>query len=271
MSEAETIAVAKWMKRKGVKEKALPPILRDGIVISSRSGPVGKVVVKNLSGLVSNVASRTLKQFEENVGGKEEVAEKLSLLPDLPEDLARLVSLIGAGSKKGLATLVAEARTEPTAVMRAYARGCMELGLVQSAIEMHHALPRAVKDIVLHAIDREDICEVCAGSGRTKTRPNHLTEDQVCPGCRGSGRKVTSSKHKEFAMGKLLEMTKMVEKGGVRVEVNNQTAVLNGKATAVGGMMEKMLLATDAILNPAPSRAALPPAPSGDVVDAEEI
>ena len=54
--------------------------------------------------------------------------------------------------------------------------------------------------------------------------------------------------------------------------MNQQTAHIGGGTggTLVGGFMEKMLLATDAILNPAPIRKELAAAPS-EVVDAEVV
>ncbi len=270
-ASTEQRAMRKYLLRRGVKEPRLPALLRDGIIGGSKKGPVGKVVVRAMSGVESNTASRVIGQFEENVGGKEEVAAKLAALPDLPEDLKGLVKLIEGGGKRSLAYLIAEAKVEPTKVMRAYARGCVEMGVVMAAIEAHKHLPRVIKDLYYHALDREELCKTCVGSGMVKQKPQYGVETQLCIICEGTGRLLTSSKHKEWAGTKVLEITKMVEKGGVQVNVNQQSATFSGGGGSFsGGFMEKVLLATDAILNPAPSRRELPPAPP-DIVEAEVV
>jgi len=191
----EERAVRGWLLRRGVKEERLPAILRNGVIEGSKRGPIGKILVRSMSGVDNNTAARVVRQFEENVGGKDEVAAKLAALPDLPEDMKKLVKLIEGGGQKSLAFLIAEAKVEPTKVMRAYARGCVEMGVVMAAIEAHKNLPRVVKDLTYHALDREEICKTCVGSGMVKQKPQYGVETQVCIICEGTGKNLISSKH----------------------------------------------------------------------------
>ena len=121
----------KGLKAHGVAENAMPPTLQNAIVKRTRKGPLGAVQVKRMTGVVNNSASRTLRRFEENVGGKDDVIEKLEALGGrLTKEQSKLLDLLKVPSKKGLVLLTAESGAEPVALMKAYATGCIELGKI---------------------------------------------------------------------------------------------------------------------------------------------
>ncbi len=235
----------------GTVEDDLPPMLKDSVVAKSKKGPIGQLMVKNMSGIVTNTALKTVRTFEQNVGGKEEIAEKLSAVSDiLTPEQKQLLMLLRTSSPKGLARLMAETGVEPVSVMGAYAKGCVVLGKINAAIEAHRNLPNLIKDLYRHALDKETVCKVCVGLKEVPTMAGAPTSKKVkCPQCEGSGVSLVASKHKEFAHRQLLEVTKMVnEKGpGTSVQVTQQVAVTGGRQA---GFFEKMLEAADNIAFP---------------------
>jgi hypothetical protein len=251
----------------GVREDRMPRALQDKIVAKSRPGPLGQVQMRYLSGMAPNVAKRAVDQFEENTGGTDDIVEKLEAARDgLAEgELALLVMLKDPTlSRRTLARLVAESGAEPTALMKGYAKGAMLLGKMKAAIWAHNALPRLVKDLIGHAIDSDSVCKTCVGLGKVGARPRGgelkkvmMEDSKTCPICVGTGIEKVSSKHKQFAAEKLLEMSEMVGKSGPLVQVNTQV----NTGTPGQGLSEKILNAAEAILRRAPS--------SSEVIDVE--
>lgn len=133
----------------------------------------------------------------------------------------------------------------------------MALGKVEAAIAISREQPSLVKDLVRNALDSTKICKVCVGTGKVKRQSNDKKEEMECPNCEGAGTKIFSSKHKAYAMDKVLEIGGLVsppQKGGVNVEVSQNVAVSAGR----GGFMERILKTSDEILY-------------GRVVEAEKV
>lgn len=234
------------LRAEGVPNNKIPKQFRDHTVKRGKKDKLGQIVVKSQSGVVSNPASRTLKQFETNVGGQEEIAEKLQALPDTNKNIRALAGLLRENSRKSLARLVAECDLAPTEVMTAYARGCIELAKVDAAIEAHRNLNPIVKDLVRHALDQEGLCENCLGTGTQRGKSTDHKETQPCVLCSGTGRSYKSSKHKEFATRQLLEITKSVqEKAGPTINLNQNVGIKVGSG---GNFFEKVVGAADEAL-----------------------
>lgn len=234
----------------GMKEVKLPEALRDTIVKRSKKGPIGALAIRNMSGMVSSPALRIVRVFEQNVGGKEEVANKLEAVKDsLTKEQLELLRLLRAPSQKALARLMVEAGVEPVGVMSAFAKGCVVLGKIEAAIEAHKNLPGLIKDLYRHALDQESVCKICVGLMEVPQRSNAPGGVKViCPGCGGTGKSLTSSKHKEFAHRQLLEVTKLVNnEKGPSVQVTQQVAVGGGSRM---GFFERMLDTADNISYP---------------------
>ena len=235
----------------------------DKVLKTTRKGPLGQLIVRSETGLVNNETARVVRQFEENVGGVEEIADKLAALPDASESIRKLLELIdySAGARKSLGVMMVQAGVRPAALMDAYARGAAKMGMVGAIVEAHRHLPRIMKDLALKAIDREEVCGVCVGSGAVKAKPNYEKDTTPCPQCKGEGKII--QKASEFAVNKIWEATKLKEQGPM-VQVTQQQLNVGGGGRGPGSLTEKLLLASDAVLYPAPKK-------DGDVIEVEVL
>jgi hypothetical protein len=183
---------------------------------------------------------------------------------DLTKDQLRLLELLEQPNpkKKRMSRLIAEAGVEPVGVMRVYAKGIMELGKVQAAIEAHKDLPALIKDLYAHALSKAGLCEICGGEGKFK-RPSGAIK--ACYFCEETGVR-DASELKKFAAEKLLEVTKQIGEKGPLVAIQNNQVTVNQK----GSVLERIMVASDEVLykrnnaNPAQN-------PDGNVVEAEVI
>lgn len=212
-----------------------------------KDDPMGQIVLKRMSGL-SGPALPIVKKFEEDIGSPQELVEKLELIESKLSEKEQnfLQSLRDNPKKKSLPRLMAEAGVSPSRILKYYAEGAVALGKVQAAIAISREQPTIVKDLVRNALDDTKACKVCVGTGKVKRQSNDKKENTPCPNCDGTGFRIVSSKHKEYAMDKVLEIGGLVEskKGGVNVEVSQNVAVQAGK----GGFMERILKTSDEIL-----------------------
>lgn len=233
----------------GLPAKDIPRSLKNTVIGKTRKNdPMGGITLKRMSGL-EGPALPIVRKFEETIGGRPELIEKLSLIEDKlsEKEAVFLTSLREDTTKKSLARLMAESGVSPTRILKYYAEGAMALGKVEAAIAISREQPSIVKDLVRNALDSTKICKVCVGTGKVKRQSNDKKEDTECPSCEGSGSRIISSKHKEYAMDKVLELGGLVtppQKGGVNVAVNQNVAVSAGR----GGFMERVLKTSDEIL-----------------------
>lgn len=237
------------LKAMGVEEKALPEALQNKIILRSPKGPLGQIKVRRQTGLENNTALKIVKKFEENIGGDEELIEKLEAVRDeLPANQVLLLDALKEPSnRKSLARLMVDYKVEPTAVMNQFAKGCVALGRVGAAIEAHRNLPAVVKALVRDALeDVQEVCSICVGTGSTSPRKGTVKETKPCPGCKGSGTSARASELKQFAIGKLLEVTELVKKGGQTINVGQSVTVKTSGGG--GGFMERMMQTSDQIL-----------------------
>lgn len=234
-----------------VRERYIPPFLRNDIVWVTPRDKFGRIAVKRMTGVVPSPANTIVRKFEEVAGGREEILEKLHQLDDkLSPEERHFVSLLEtSGKQKGLARLMAEAGVKPSRIMKLYADGAIALGKIQTAIEVSRNQPLVVKDLMRHALDQQGVCQTCVGTGTVKKQKNSTEETQKCPSCSGSGFRLRSSKHKEYAMEKVLQIGKLVEKPSsgrpVNVEVQQNVGVAVGRG---GGFVERVLKTSDEVL-----------------------
>lgn len=261
LSKNQEKILRKGLKEMGVEDRELPEALQNKIVLRSPKGPLGQIKVRRQTGLENNTALKMVKKFEENIGGQDELIEKLEAVrEELPQNqLDLLEALKEPSNRKSLARLMVDHRVEPTAVMNQFAKGCVALGRVGAAIEAHRNLPAVVKALVRDALeDVKEVCSVCVGTGSMRPRKGTIQETKVCPGCAGSGQSARASELKQFAIGKLLEVTELVKKGGQTINVGQSVTVKTGNG---GGFMERMMQTSDQILYGRPK----------DVVEAELV
>lgn len=255
--------LSKELRRRGLK---VPRSLQNVVVKKSKKGPVGQLVIRRITGIDhKSSAAMLVKRFEENVGGRDDVEEKLSCVKDnLPKDVAAVLALMKLKPGMKLPRVIAEAGADVAQVMSWYAKGAIYLGQVECAIEAHRNMPKVVKDLISHALDQTDVCTVCYGTGTVAKKHGAQMENETCPLCRGSKYATVSSKHKEFAVQKLLEITKMVEKGPL-VSVNQQVGVkVDGSGVEAGALSKVAHLADEILYGRRPLLAE-------NVVDAEVV
>ncbi len=234
------------IKKRGGRH-VIPGVLRNNRVAKSKRGPVGAIVVRRMTGVVDNSASRVIRRFEENVGGKDDVAEKLEAIPErLNASERELLGLLKSSSKKGLARLIAEAGAEPTSIIKKYAEGCIELGKIEAAMEAHRNLPALIKQLYKMALSEYGVCGACGGTGTLHRKSTDQVESVPCGFCEMTGIE-KRSKQQEFAARQLLEVTKQVGGNG-GVTVNTAVGVKVDAAGASGSVFEKMMNAADEVL-----------------------
>ena len=232
------------------EEKELPRDLRNVVVKRSKKDALGSMSLQRFTGVKKNKTAKVIRKFErELTGGKDDIIEKMEALEGRGELNKEQVSILDQLRKKPNITLeraIVEAGARPLAVMDAYAKGCVALSKMQALIVAHQGLPSVVRDLFRHAIDGSHVCDVCVGAGRVPLRPGANVLSQNCPRCLGKGEVfATSSEHKEFAVQKILEVTKMTEKHGPTVNVNTNVGV---KVGGGGGVLERMSLLADEVL-----------------------
>jgi hypothetical protein len=248
-------------------ENLLPVLFQDKLVAKSRNGKAGQIIVKSLSGVKPNAAARLAQKLEKELsGGREDIIEKLQASGSQNQSIQRVVALMQENPRYGLARAIAEAAADVAVVMNCFGKGALELKKLETVLELYKEMPTLMKDLVKHAVDGEDACDLCYGLGEVQKKAGAKV-GAVCPRCKGSGKVVTSSKHKEFAMQKVLEMTEMLPKKAPMVNVN-QAVQVNNSGGMNSDLLERMSKAADEILYARPT--ATPP-PDTSVVDAEVL
>lgn len=250
-----------FLKKQVARQKSLSILKNAGLPIPEElKNKVRKRVRSKLgtlalatNGMIKNAPLATVRRFEENVGGKEVVAEVLTMLQGegklSEKEQMFLEHLQAPGSRrKSLARIITEVGVNPMKVMSLYTKGCIEIGKMEAAIEAHKGLPQLVKNLNSHALSEAgDVCILCAGTGQVAFRAGVVggnTSQRECGKCMGLGRQLEPSELKKFATEKLLEVTKMVEKGGgVTVQTNVGVQVPLG-----GSVLEKVMGAADEVL-----------------------
>lgn len=241
-----------------IQRRHIPPFLRNDIIFQTRKDPrLGRIQVKRMTGTTNGPATQIVRKFEEmlsegNLSARENLEEKLLAIEEkLGDDERRLLELLRSGKKtKSLATIFAEAAVKPSRILKLFAEGALALGKVHAAIEVSRNQPMVVKDLMRHALDQEKVCQTCVGTGTVKKNVNSKEESIQCPACSGRGFRLASSKHKPYAMDKVLQIGKLVDPPpkGAQVNVSQQVGVKVGVATGNGGFMERILKTSDEVL-----------------------
>lgn len=261
--------LSKVLRRSGVKENELPPLLRDQVVKKSRKGKAGQIVVRNLSGVVNSPAAQLARKLENDIAGsKEDVLEKLEAAGSANRAVQQVKHLLATRPEFSLARAIAEAKADVANVLDCYAKGALALKKMETVLGLYKEMPVLMRDILRHAIDREVTCEICLGVGQVPYKAGANKLSQTCPRCQGSGKALQASDHKEFAVQKVLEMSEMLPKrGGPLVNVNQAVQVNQGGADS--SVLAKLSKAADEILygSPQPQASRVNPY----VVDVEPI
>jgi hypothetical protein len=213
--------------RQGIEEATLPTVLQDKEIARSKKGKAGQIVVRALTGVTNSPASALARRLEHDLSeGKEDIIEKLQASGNTSQAMAKLLYLLQNKKEYGLARAIAESKTDVGVVLDCYAKGALSLKKLEVVIELYKQMPHLMRDLARHAIDKEVDCEICLGIGQVTSSTRGVQLNRPCPRCSGSGKAFASSDHKEYAVGKLLEMSDFLPKKGgggvnVAVQVNN--------------------------------------------------
>lgn len=230
----------------GINEAILPDQLKDKLVAKSRKGKIGAIIVREFSGVQSNGASKLVRRMEhELTQGHDDIIETFEAIPDLPKTMQHVLEIMKAKPQISFARAIAEAKADPAVALDTYGKGVMALNKMGVLINLYRSMPAIFRDIMRHAIDKEEVCDVCLGQKKVQPRQGVNVLSVDCPRCKGSGLVLTSSEHKEFAMQKALEMSEMLPKKGPLVAVQQNQVNVN---SSDGGLLEKMSKAADEIL-----------------------
>ncbi len=253
------------------REKKLsnaPANRRNSPILRSRKGPLGRVTVYRFTGVGKNIASRTVAQFEKNLGGdKDYVATLLEANPTLSAAEGVLIKLLRDPSRKSysLARLIAEAKAEPAKIISRASQGALLLGQAEAYIEIGMSMPQVVRELRRHITPKEEMCPTCEGKGKVPRSVKEAKETVICPSCRGEGGMLTTSPSMEFATEKLIEMSKMGRQPASPVQVGIQN---NNTVPSLGaGLMERLMATTSKIFEAPRETKALPEPVEAEIVE----
>ena len=234
----------------GVKKERLPAIFRDKEVARSRKSPAGQIVVRDMSGIVHNAAARIARKFENNLtDGKDDIIEKLEMVPHEKQTALqqRLVETMRSNPRWSFARAVAESKANLATSMNAYAEGLLAMNKLESLMVLYKGLPHLMRDVMHHAVDSEETCNVCFGVGQVSSRAKGPKLNSPCPRCKGSGTALVSSPHKAMAMKHALEISKLTPEKGPLVAVQ-QNSNVNVSAGEGSNILERVAKASDELL-----------------------
>jgi hypothetical protein len=237
----------KKYKDAGLEDKELPELLQDKELLRSRKGKLGAISIREFSGVQQNKASKLTRKLENQLtDGREDIMEKYEALVEKPPTVRKLLEVMREKPNISFTRAIAEAKVDPALALDFYAKGAMALQKTETLLELYKGMPAIFRDLMRHAIDKDVTCDVCMGVGRVQPRAGSNTLSLPCPRCGGNKTLQTSSKHKEFAMTKVLEMSQMMPPKTPLVAVNQNQ--LNVTAVTEGGLLEKMSKMADEVL-----------------------
>jgi phage FluMu protein Com len=250
-------ALRSELLKRGCREDELPFPLQDVEVARSKKGKNGQIVVRALSGIVPGPATKLAQKLERDFSqSRDDLLEKLQASGNTSQTIQRLCAILEARPDVSLARAVAEAKADVGLVLEWYAKGALALKKMETVLEIYRQMPHLMRDLARHAIDAEVDCEVCLGQGKVVSRAGAGKLSQSCPRCKGTGKAFSSSEHKQFAVGKLLEMSDLMPKrGGPSVQVNQAVQV---NAAQGGELLAKLSKAADEILYGAGTSSSTP-------------
>lgn len=242
----------------------------------SKKGRLGRIYVRREGRVVPNKASNFVSKFSTGLGGREEVMAALVAIEEkLSPTNKRVLDGLRQNPSWGLAHAIAEAKAEPVNVVKQVIDGQLVLGKAEALGELAVNQGALMRDLLRHALDRKDVCPICSGRGQVAVKDVLHPEEEKndpCPGCLGSGHVVTSSKHKEWAMKKALEIAELgdAQKG---VSVNVNTAIGVRVEGAASERLAQLARVSDEILFQSRTVKELPQEATkgSDILEAEVI
>ena len=137
-------------------------------------------------------------------------------------------------------------------------------------------LPAVVEDVVNRAQRHFVDCGECNATGKVMSRPTKEKPESVevtCPLCLGPGKLIREADPERQQM--VLEMAKLLAKGGgaqIAIQQNVGSAA-EGKSggSAVGGLFDRLIAATDAVMGRSSAVAEADEAPAEEAAEGEVV
>lgn len=229
-------------------------------------------------------AAKTINTMEEAVGGRDALVGDLLTAPDLSPRMLNLIQLAfdPRFASYDLGWLCAKADITPGEVFLCFRDAAAAKAQLLTLQKVADKIPEIVASLLTQAIDHEDACFICAGTGTVtevrkakKGQPPPEPEQIPCKACRGLG--LVKVKGDLDVQKIALEVVGVLKKSTAPTVNVNQSSTSNtlnvGRgspdAVALGGLAQLqqavsgILFGRDAIRRPAP-----PPDP---VIDAEPL
>lgn len=221
--------------------------------VRSKKGKLGCVTLNAKTGWPDDsYATHCMRRLEGNVeGGKYDVAQKLQAAGGLMDTERRLIELIMQRSRYNshLAALVAEAGVDPARVIKLYAEGAVALGKADALAVAAANLGSIARQLIRQAALNKVSCNTCFGSGKIPKTSGYKQSKAgtiTCTTCKGEKTVEQTGPHYKFAVGKLLDITRL-SASEPNISVNNSTSVAVQQNTHLqpGGYMERLSKLTD--------------------------
>ena len=254
-------------RKKGTAKRLLAPAAGIAPATSSTDTHPDRIP-KGL--FVGTQAAAAIAKFEQEIGGRQVLLDAVLLSPDLTPEMEDLLGALVDDRLKDepLARLCAGVGLRPGAVLAAFRDADMGRASLQSLRKIADKLPAVTAQVLLAAVDHEQICGTCRGDRQetilvpAKGKSPEHEETRTCRTCKGRGTIYVEADPDR--QDRVLEMAGLLQKGGgisinqSHVEVANQTAVT---VDAAGGLAQ-LQQAVSGILF---SRTAQAPASEIDV------
>lgn len=250
-------------KKLGIIKTVPRALLQSREKLSSKKGKMGRIVVNVAGNIVDNSASHFVSKFSRGLGGREEVMAALVAIEEkLSPTNKRVLDTLRAHPNAQLAFCIAKAKAEPVHVVKQVIEGQMALGKAEALAELARNQGSLMRDLLRHALDKEEKCLVCLGYGKVPFDPKAKFDPDKennlpCTACGGSGATMASSKHKEWAMKKALEVAELGPASEKGVQVNVQTAI-GVKVEGASTRLAQLAKVSDEILFASKQQASLP-------------
>lgn len=274
-------AIAHKAKKLGTIRE-VPSYLSGGRAVHrSKKGKMGAIVVNRDGRLRVNGALRFVRGFADGIGGNSQIIDALSALEEkISKGNAKVLAILKEAEEKrevkSLARAIAEAGAEPVSVVKAIIDGQMALGKMEAMAELALNQGAIMRDLLRHAMDQTDSCKGCLGYGFVPGQPQEkLVEgapsNKPCPICEGSGKTLSSSKHKEWAMTKALEISELGPGAKKGVEVNVNTAIGVKVEGAASSRLAQLAKVSDEILYQTKKASEGAEVVDGEILSSSEV
>lgn len=210
--------------------------------------------------LTKRVLDKAYTNFEDAIGGRQELVDALALSPDSTASLKKVQKLFndpdfGIPGRYPLFTLCQRNRVPLADLVQAFRDATIARLNVEALTRLAKVAPKVVEQVGEDAQNRKDECHVCDGRGRIQ-RIDEFGEFlsgpdgplmRACPVCHASGS--IYRRHDAKSRDQFLRITGIIEEGKAKTEVNvnQQLGIVGANFTPGEGTFERLVKALDGL------------------------